>query len=78
MAMQIVLGVKEVYYEIVQVENRGFVLRVYIFAHLHTALRTEENMLSIWNKFDSRLKQCEKPVSFKRALKKQLLSEFLF
>ena len=47
MAMQIVLGVKEVYYEIVQVENRGFVLRVYIFAHLHTALRTEENMLDM-------------------------------
>ena len=34
--------------------------------------------VSIWNKLDSRLKQCEKPVSFKRALKKQLLSEFLF
>ena len=34
--------------------------------------------VSIWNKLDSRLKQCEKPASFKRALKKQLLSEFLF
>ena len=34
--------------------------------------------VSIWNKLDSRLKQCEKPASFKRALNKQLLSEFLF
>jgi len=34
--------------------------------------------VSIWNKLDSRLKQCEKPASFKKALKRHLLSEFLF
>ena len=34
--------------------------------------------VSIWNKLDSRLKQCEKPASFKRAFKRHLLSEFLF
>ena len=43
-----------------------------------TGQRTFYNRsVSIWKKLDSRLKQCEKPASFNRALKRHL-SEFLF
>ena len=33
--------------------------------------------VSIWNKLDSSLKLCKNPAIFKRALKTQLLNEFL-